>query len=43
MNTNIDYFEIKEKDYEIDTLNVKLDKYMGLVSSIENEETNNKN
>jgi hypothetical protein len=35
--------EIKEKDYEIDSLNTKLDSYTKLVKRIENEENEYKN
>jgi len=34
---------LKQKDYEIDSLNTKLDSYVKLVNTIENEEINNKN
>ena len=35
--------QIKEKDYEIDSLNTKLDSYTKLVNRIENEEHQYKN
>ena len=34
---------MKQKDYEIDSLNTKLDSYVKLVNTIENEEINDKN